>query len=238
MTTRWRWGAAALAAYGAAALGLGLSGARLLPVFDGVAPVAPYRWVNPPPEMAQGNQPPESGEQVIEADADVKALAAFTLDAQASMTAADPAFGEHPDERSVRVTVRPLDPETLGPPPEGLGYQGNAYEFAATFQPSGEPARLEQVATVVLRYPIHATTVLRKVDGGWERLPKPITVGESLTIYAETPEMGTFVAAGPPTEEEKAGVLRWVGYGAAGLALVGAVALALIRRRRASAARR
>src|SRR5207245_1969251 len=30
-------------------------------LFDGVAPLPPYRWVRPPEELAKGNQPPEAG---------------------------------------------------------------------------------------------------------------------------------------------------------------------------------
>ena len=31
------------------------------PLLDGIGPPQAYRWVNPPPDLASGNQPPSSG---------------------------------------------------------------------------------------------------------------------------------------------------------------------------------
>src|SRR3954464_6643219 len=64
MATRQRsrvWGVAAgilgvVAACGSVALGL-LAG---IPVFDGLAPPAAYRWVRPPSELRAGNRAPAS----------------------------------------------------------------------------------------------------------------------------------------------------------------------------------
>ena len=60
------WGLAAAAAYVLAVVASRLAGvAPLLPVFDGLAPATPYRWVAPPPEFRAANQPPQSAAAAI-----------------------------------------------------------------------------------------------------------------------------------------------------------------------------
>ena len=83
---------------------------------------------------------------------------------------------------------------------------------------------------VVLRYPLHATTLLRRTDSQWRPLQAE-TVPSTLQIFATTDALGRFVAAAPI--QPPAGSV-WAPYAAAGLLLVLA---ALIVRRRVFATR-
>ena len=236
VSRRWAPGAAAAAAYLAASAVLGASGLRVIPLFDGQAPPAPYRWVSPPDEFEDTNQAPAAGrsEYPLESDTPVL-LNAFTDDGQAVLTGPEGVFAPAEGQGSVEITLTPVDPEDLGPPPGGLSFDGNAYRIEASYRPSGEPAAPAAPATLVLRYPVHATQLLRWDGAAWARVPEPTPLPAALQIFGEITELGTFVAAGPGQAGK--GIGRWLAYGAAALAIA-AVALYPVFRKRWSARRR
>lgn len=238
MTTRGlSWGVAAAAAYLVVATLLVGSGRPVLPLFDGLAPMEPYRWVEAPPGFDAENQEPLPGRTrgPLEPGG---AIIVVTDDgqAQASLLTDDVVLQE--DQRTAAASMTPTDPASLGPPPRGERFDSNAYEVTMTYAPSGEPLELTGEATVLLRYAAHATTIARwdETSGAWEPLESTVLSG-TLQVFAGSDELGTFVAlgseqSGPGAEEEDGFWLRWVLYGAAGLVVVVAVELYLRWRRR------
>jgi hypothetical protein len=154
-------GAALAAAYvltTAAAGWLGLVHGR--PLLDGPIPVGPYHWVSPPPALAAGNQPPAAGGFNIDLTSGGSPAGVFsTPDLQATLILEKGAVAAASGQRSVRLSIIPLDSATLGPPPRGATIVGNAYRFQLTYRPGGEPVgRFAGPARVELIYPAAAGT--------------------------------------------------------------------------------
>jgi len=153
-------GVAATALYlVAVALGRLHAGALL---YDGEGPLPPYRWISPPPDLAADSHRPASGTGSIKLGA-LEAMPgdASTGDEQAAITFAEGAVAMRPGEPAVNVRLAPLDPRTVAPAPRGLRFDGNAYRITARYATSGRPAALVKPVTVVLRFPVHATVLLR-----------------------------------------------------------------------------
>jgi hypothetical protein len=158
------------------------------PLLDGLAPPTPYRWVNPPPDLAASNKPPASTRFTLELTADGSRLGAFsTSDGQVNLVLSEGAVPARPPQTVVEVAVYPIDPATLGPLPSGLVSAGNAYRIQASYQSSGR--RVEALggqSSVGLVYPLLGTAVadpgghqvLSSADGrAWEALPSTDTPG-------------------------------------------------------------
>lgn len=150
-----------------------LSPLARLPLLDGIGPVAPYRWVAPPPELAAGNEPPTSGTFDIALNERGSRPGVFTTDdAQATLILTAGTFPAAAGQDRVRLTTTPLDPATVGAPGEPLQIVGNVYRVQATYEPGG--ARVRTIASpleVILVYPLtpnaHATShaVVSSEDG-------------------------------------------------------------------------
>jgi hypothetical protein len=149
------------------------------PVLDGLGPVAPYQWVDPPPELIATNVLPATGDFKVPLSPQGSEPGVFlTPDAQVTLTVERGAFPARRGDRAVRLSVTPLDPATLGRLPGGLTAFGNAVEVRATYQPSGRPAtRVARPIGVVLIYPVtqdlHATAhaIQHSADGRtWEEV--------------------------------------------------------------------
>jgi hypothetical protein len=124
------------------------------------------------------------------------------------------------------VRITPVDPATVAPPPPGTAFDGNGYRVEAAYQHDG-PIALRRSVTPVLRYPRHATVLMRWAEGKWTALDTK-RVQAALQIFAASDRVGVFVAARPT-----GGGASWLPYGAGAAALVIAAAVAfLIRRRR------
>jgi hypothetical protein len=206
------------------------------PVFDGFAPPAPYRWVDPPPEVEAENQAPAGGERTFPIARTAGAQTVATQDAQALVSVPSGGFASLAGTETVTVRITPVDPLGLGPAPDGLRLNGNGYRVEAIHPETGAAATPSLPVIVFLRYPIHADRVLRWTGDRWQELPSDI-IPTSLEVYAETRQLGTFVAAAPgsaaapPAQSPHWGTL---GLLAAGAALVGATVGFLVRRRSAS----
>jgi hypothetical protein len=128
------------------------------PLLDGIGPPQPYRWVNPPPDLAATNQPPSSGVFHVPLKVGGSAQTAFvTSDNQVTVIVPEGAFAARPGQIEVILKVDPIDPATLSSPGKGLTVFGNAYRFAATYQPSGDRATLESPLDVIMLYPSTAS---------------------------------------------------------------------------------
>jgi len=199
--------------------------ARLL--YEGEAPPAPYRWVHPPPELARDNQQPSGGTGQIGLNPTGSGSASIlTDDAQAGVIFAHDAVAPKAGVTTALVRITPVDPATVAPPPHGLVFDGNGYRFDATYQNDG-PIDLRRPVTPVLRYPRHATVLLRWNNGSWTILDTK-RVQAALQIFAASDRLGVFVAARPAG----GGAGSWLLYGAGALAVMVAAAIAVMVRRR------
>ena len=212
------WGVAAAALYLAAVTYTWpLAPIRIL--FEGEAPPLPYRWVHPPAELSPDNEPPQSGSgDIALSPGGSQSTSVVTDDGQAGVIFRFGAIAPRTGAASVQVKVVPLDPGTLPPPPSGQRIDGNGYRVNATYT-TGEPVVLHIPMTVVLRYPRHATALLRLTGETWTALDAHIVPG-SLQIFAGTDHVGVFAAAGPAGPPPAV----WVGYAVAAAAVLGAVA--------------
>jgi hypothetical protein len=126
------------------------------PLLDGLAPPTAYRWVEPPPELAATNQKPTPGTFTMKLGSDGSKTAVFTTDdAQVTVILPDGSFADAEGQRSVRVTVDPLA-GAIAHPDDPLHVVGNVYLVEATYQPSGDAAKLANPANLVIVYPLLA----------------------------------------------------------------------------------
>jgi len=163
------------------------------PLYDGSGPPLPYNWVKPPSGFKNKKPRPFSQNVDIGSKGTVGANLA-TSDGQAVLIAQEGSFAKHGADTSVRFRFVPLDPAKITPVAKPSP-QGNAYAITAKYLPSGAAASPQKDVTVLLRYPAQATTILRLTNGSWTQL-KAQNLASTLQIYANTNELGTFVAAG------------------------------------------
>ena len=124
----------------AAVVTLVLSDRPFRPLFDGLAPPAPYRWVNPPREAARDNQQPVGAEAAFPLGPEGSPfINVTTTDGQLILLLEDKAVPPNPPETGVGVTVTPLDVHDLGPVPDDQAPQSNAYRVEVAYAPSGLP---------------------------------------------------------------------------------------------------
>ena len=150
------WGVLIVALYVAGAIVSGhLSPLARRPLLDGFIPPAPYRWVDPPPELANSNLPPASGKTRILIGPQGSAAAFFaTDDAQVTLNVPKGAFPARPGNDAVVVTIEPVDPASVGALPGRLSVKGNVYLIAAAYRPTGDRAqRLDASMVAILTYP-------------------------------------------------------------------------------------
>ncbi len=197
------WGVAVAAAYFAAAAYLAVgswTGGPAVPVrvlYDGMMPLPPYQWVRPPANFPHENKPPEAGAGTVRLTASGSDSGAITTgDDQAAVLFARDAIAPRPGETVVKVTIRPLDPATVGPPPAGMTFDGNAYLFEAIYGTSRSPVQLRKPATVALRFPAIGTQVLRWTGSGWIAL-RSTAIPPAMQDIADSDPLGIFVAAAP-----------------------------------------
>jgi len=179
------------------------------PLLDGLAPPTPYRWVNPPAELAAANKPPASTRFTVKLQGDGSRLGAFsTSDGQINLVLSEGAVPPRSGQTAVEVAVDPVDPATLGPPPAGLVVAGNAYRIQVSYQPSGAKVdALGGQSSVGLVYPLLATAVadvgghvvLSSADGRtWKQLASTDTPGTH-QVSAQLNRAGYVQVGVPPS---------------------------------------
>jgi hypothetical protein len=165
--------AVALAYLALAALSGHLSPLARRPLLDGIGPPVAYRWVDPPPELADANQPPTPGDFTLKlTDRGTRPDVFTTDDAQVTLIPVAGTFPPAPGQDSVRLTVTPMDDSGVSPPTEPLEIVGNVIEVRATYEPSGDQIdTFDKPLEVILVYPIppnvHSTshTLISSPDG-------------------------------------------------------------------------
>ena len=168
---------------------------RLL--YDGLTPLPPYQWVHPPGNQANDSKPPQAQSATLQLGPQgSKAAEISTDDLQAIVTFPAGSVTPQPDESAVTVTITPLDANAVASLPSGRRFDGNAYRFDAVYAVSKKSAALAQRVTVVLRYAVHATTVLRLDGDSWTALKSTAFPG-SQQLVADSDRLGTFAPAAP-----------------------------------------
>jgi hypothetical protein len=162
------------------------------PLLDGLVPPAPYRWVDPPPELAPTNVEPTPVTTVVDLGNRGSATAIVsTDDAQVTLVLPRGAFGTAPQQQSVRVRIDPLPPDTVEPPEPPLRILGNVYRLRGNYVPSGDPAPLQtEGVRVVLVYPFISTD-------HWQHAVIVSPDGESWTTVETNDFRGIQQADGP-----------------------------------------
>lgn len=173
------WGLVILVVYVAGALLSGhLSPLARRPLLDGFIPPVPYRWVDPPPELAPSNLPPTPGTaQVSLGPQGSEAAFIATGDAQVTLSIPEHVFPDRPGATAVEITIEPVTPPSAGPLPGQLSVTGNVYVIRATYRPTGVGVRsLAASFVAILVYPALATdlgnhTLVVSPDGErWMRI--------------------------------------------------------------------
>lgn len=163
------------------------------PVLDGLGPPPPYRWVKPPPDLAQGNQAPSPGSGTIPLTSAGSAGSVTTGDGQAQLLLDSNSVPASPGQTSVKVTLVPEDPNSIGPPPSGgFQYDSNAYTIAAFYEPSNRPIT-SLSAVVVMTYATDADRILERSGSSWTSLNS--TSAGSNQLFASITHLGTFSTA-------------------------------------------
>jgi hypothetical protein len=94
--------------------------------YDGFGPQAPYRWVSPPPQFKNSNQPPQPGHgtAAVAGNGQVNPGSAFTQDGQASISWVPGAFVAPSDNSPVVIDIKPV---ASYPDPGNLHLATNVY---------------------------------------------------------------------------------------------------------------
>lgn len=170
--TRRLWGLGAglvlFLAYVVAALGTQqLSGQPLRPLFDGFVTPQPYKWVKPPAGLEKDNKAPS--EKVVDVPLDANGsppINAATDDGQAIAGLATGSVPTRFPDTKVHLTVKPVDPATLGSLPAGLRPESNTYDVTMAYQPSGMVVTaLAKPGTIALTAAAPVDALLFSPDG-------------------------------------------------------------------------
>jgi hypothetical protein len=210
------------------------------PLFDGLVPPPPYRWVNPPPGAGFNTRPERDVISVPLTAAGSELAGPAAVNGQVVLNLPEGAIPPRPGATEVRITVTPLDPGRLGPLPEGLTSDGNAYEIGMRYRPSGGAlADLAVPGNIILATPEPASVLLFSSDGrGWETIDTQ-RVGGPDSVGGPFLRPGHYVAAVPGIArpvEEPGGWLRTARRAAIvvlSVALVANLARRALQRRRA-----
>ncbi|MGQ0571729.1 MAG: hypothetical protein ACT4P5_19675, partial [Armatimonadota bacterium] len=177
------------------------------PLYDGLAPPSPYRWVRPPLEFRSENKTPEAGTNMLAlAPEGSDPGSIVTGDGQAAVIFPQGAVAPENGETSIKVTITPLDPDAVVSARLRRRVTGNAYRIDAVYGGSGQPVTLRKPVTVLLRYPTHATEIWRSGEPAWAMLDATV-FQVTLQLYAETTVLGTFAVAGEAARRPWVGAL-------------------------------
>lgn len=128
-----------------------------LPLLDGRAPITPYRWVQPPPELEATNEAPTPGRFKVKFGNGTSQSASFTTgDAQVTVILPEGVFRKAPEQSDIEFRIEPLAPSAVSSPAEPGQIVGNVYRLEASYLPSNQEANATGPFTVVLVYPVQA----------------------------------------------------------------------------------
>jgi hypothetical protein len=196
------------------------------PLLDGLAPPTPYRWVDPPPELASTNLAPAPGTFRVELGNRGSLTAVLTTtDAQVTLILPKGSFAPAEGDRAIEVSIEPLAASGSDPPPPPLEIEGNVYRLGATYLPSGEPAEFAAEARVVLTYPfstgVHpGNTIVHSTDGATWITVDTNDLPSIQQADAPIDALGYVAVAGDPTATVPPGLAGDEGSSVATIAIV------------------
>ena len=203
-------------------------------LYDGVMPLPPYQWVHPPRELAPDNRPPSSGRATRDLDPAGRAPGAVaTGDAQCTLILNEGTLVAGPLGQTVRVTITPLNPASIGPPPPGTRFDGNACRFDAVYGKGGAVPQFKRPVTLVLRYATGGTQIVRAVPGGtpaWQPIRSVQYAGHLHLLVGDVAALGTFAPVAPegtPYTQPR----PWLAYAAVAAAALVFMGLLWLRRK-------
>jgi hypothetical protein len=206
--------------------------------YDGFGQAVPYRWVNPPPQFAKGNQPPAAGHDTIKIAAGGQSEPATAttddpLTPQCLLSVTPGAFQTPPDRSPVVVDIKPL--AAFPPPPPGIKFLTNVYLLTAS-----QPLAKDAIVSLSFSDGQPAPSAIYRAEqsgGSWTDIG---STGASApwSISVKTGKLGYF-AAGYDTAKGAAGprlgggqVLPIITALAIVIVVIAGLPLALMRRRR------
>lgn len=204
-------------------------GHTVRPLYEGIGPSAPYRWVHPPPAFKSTNAAPVAVSESFDLPSGGSAEEpAGSGDGQLALTLPAAAIPPSSGNTTVLVSVTPVDPAKLGRLPAGLYSDGNAYLVTASYEPGKVPIpSAAQPVDAVLRTPVSSVALLISADGkSWVRIPDQ-HIPNQAAVAASFSSFGYLVAAAnvvvvPRSSSSAASLVLVVGLGAAALLLLAA----------------
>lgn len=184
---------------GLLALLLGVLGAALLhgidapPIYDGIyVPPAPYRYQSPPPNVANGNQPPLSGQTILPAPGGKVAGGGVTTDDQQVITFWGPGtLRVGAGASDAKCTIAPV--ANPPPPPAGIEIRGNVYRITCVGEPGNGPVTLANTFHLTLRTPPGPVNDIRYYDGQtWHNLTTLLSPGGDPYAGVNAPAFGEY----------------------------------------------
>jgi hypothetical protein len=204
--------------------------------YDGFGPQAPYRWVSPPPQFKNSNQPPQPGHgtAAVAGNGQVNPGSAFTQDGQASISWVPGAFVAPSDNSPVMIDIKPV---AGYPDPGNVHLATNVYCMTSS-APLAPGKDVLVTLTFSDQLPAPSAVYEYQDSGPWQNLGSTGTAAP-FSISARAARLGCFAGGYPANAKQTASGAR-VGGGqtlpiliaVAILAVVLAgVPLALVRRR-------
>ncbi len=212
------------------------------PLYDGFAPPARYRFVDPPPFFAAGNETPDGATATVALHRSGSApVSLSTGDGQVSLNLAPGAIPAHGSDRHVRISITPEPSKGFGALPGGLRANGNVYRIGLRAEPSG--TRITEVTrpgTLLVALPEVGQSFLRSASGQvWSPVDASTVPPRNLSVTTPFARAGLYVSgthlpllSAPPGEGSSSPpVAALVGAGV-GIVALGLVIWAIVRRRR------
>jgi hypothetical protein len=234
--------AVALAYVATIGVTLGLHPGRVRPLYEGFTPPSNYHWVNPPKIDAAANQKPTVTHATVKLGPHGSVASGVTTDdAQLSLGLSAGAIARHGSDTSVAVTITPLDPASVAPLTEPFRANGNVYDIAMAYQPSGVAVTTlaGAGASMVLVTPEVGKHLFQSSSdkGPWTGVASHVIPPTDLTLGASIHRIGYYVGGTtlPPLaygHSSSVGVAAIsAGVGVLALVVIG-VGVVLSRRRR------
>ncbi len=177
------------------------------PLYDGVVPVPPYAWLDPPPGQQGGAQGSEASIPIHGGKSPLVAVSTPEVVPQAQIFATPTALRLAPGSTSIEVSIQPIQPVTV--PTDGH-IDGNVYRISVADQ-AGMPLTAPASArvSVVMRAAdptLAEGQIARYVNGAWHPI-KTSSAGLAAMFLAVVTEFGDFavIAPGPPASSGPTG---------------------------------
>lgn len=179
---------------------LRLTDNHVRPLFEGIGPAPAYRWVDPPPEFAVGNVEPQGARRELPLGPTGSSLTSLTSgDAQVVVNLPEGAVPPKEGDTIAAVVFDPLAPKDLAPPPPGLVADGNAYQVAISYGPSGQTVEMvAKPGNIIMALPHPGVVLLWSADGKrWQRLATQ-QVGAPTTLGTRFERAGYYLGVSTP----------------------------------------